>query len=773
MFRGKIWALWLIVAGAALLGGCRQLLSSTFEGNRPATGREKQIATDLTILPYTNGLSWSERAKYYRADEGIHYLPVDLMLALSRSRSDGDEPGDPAPGTTTERMLAQPERMGILPYTLAVNATDEKGMRRKTTKNLDALPVGITVSSGPDYLPMAGINCATCHTSLLAVNGKGLVVDGAPSNFAIDRMVSHMFFSLLSAALNTKERQKVYERFLDNVSDRTKRKLTLEPDHATSKVEAVAQIENTASVDPTVIEKLDPSNLDPNDLDREEDEDPLVAREPTHPAIHSVDLRILRKTLRGYAAALSDEGYKCTSKKQTSLNATCAYPRFEDLATIDKFHFYLVTRALFFLDQTLYAGPSGDDLTNSGYKRSNPWYVTKNLFAHRLFMREDSDDWLHAYRNAPIQTPHIWYAEDYAWIFWSGVTNSLEERNLAQGIALLADFNWKRGPGFLETTVTAKGLDTIVSTWIRNIEAPKWPAEFGAVDAAEAENGRKIFHRECLSCHSPAIQGSPGARGQTILRYCDVGTDGMYTAAQREDFFMTGGAKQTGGDLFEHGLGQLMPSVRRSAYANEKLSPEAIRRHRAGRSPEEWHAPQANAIVAKPLYGVWATAPYLHNGSVRTLSQLLRPESREESFWVGTVVYDNKNLGFLNSSPEAVGLATRVDTEQQGSSNGGHTYGSHLSARERRELLSFLKIYDRSTSFDDLDPSEQNRDEASARCTYRVPRGHPAYPPDWKREEQPAPVPAPAPAPEPPAPEPAAPEPVAPAPNLPISKHDG
>jgi hypothetical protein len=95
---------------------------------------------------------------------------------------------------------------------------------------------------------------------------------------------------------------------------------------------------------------------------------------------------------------------------------------------------------------------------------------------------------------------------------------------------------------------------------------------------------------------------------------------------------------------------------------------------------------------ARPLNGIWATAPYLHNGSVRTMRQLLLPaDQRETSFKVGRREFDPVDMGFRNEG------AFTLETGLPGNSNAGHDgpiYGNAKLANDRAlmdALLEYLK----------------------------------------------------------------------------------
>jgi len=92
---------------------------------------------------------------------------------------------------------------------------------------------------------------------------------------------------------------------------------------------------------------------------------------------------------------------------------------------------------------------------------------------------------------------------------------------------------------------------------------------------------------------------------------------------------------------------------------------------------------------ARPLDGIWATAPYLHNGSVPTLYDLLNlPDQRPKSFYVGSRLLDPKKIGLDTTE---VPDAFLFDTSVKGNWNNGHEFGTQLSRMEKDALLEFLK----------------------------------------------------------------------------------
>lgn len=102
-----------------------------------------------------------------------------------------------------------------------------------------------------------------------------------------------------------------------------------------------------------------------------------------------------------------------------------------------------------------------------------------------------------------------------------------------------------------------------------------------------------------------------------------------------------------------------------------------------------------------PLDGIWARAPYLHNGSVPTMWDLLTPEAQrnngQTTFYAGHGVYDSENMGFRTDVDAINGRPSFLfDTTLPGNGNQGHTgerYGTELSDEDKRALIEYLKGY--------------------------------------------------------------------------------
>jgi hypothetical protein len=101
---------------------------------------------------------------------------------------------------------------------------------------------------------------------------------------------------------------------------------------------------------------------------------------------------------------------------------------------------------------------------------------------------------------------------------------------------------------------------------------------------------------------------------------------------------------------------------------------------------------EPSGYIAAFLDGIWLRAPYLHNGSVPSLRDLLSPVAeRPKLFYRGYDVYDPVKVGFVTEGEEAERVGTRYDVSERASGNQGHEYGTDLSAKEKDALIEYLK----------------------------------------------------------------------------------
>jgi len=141
---------------------------------------------------------------------------------------------------------------------------------------------------------------------------------------------------------------------------------------------------------------------------------------------------------------------------------------------------------------------------------------------------------------------------------------------------------------------------------------------------------------------------------------------------------------------------RLPPSLRDLSGAfnvPESVSGASDVRRRLGASPAASAPPAKGAYEARVLRGIWAAAPYLHNGSVASLAELLKPASqRKEKFRMGADFdVDNVGIAETQSQGDYERVTTGCDDLNSGNSRCGHEYGTSLGADEKKALIEYLK----------------------------------------------------------------------------------
>lgn len=223
-------------------------------------------------------------------------------------------------------------------------------------------------------------------------------------------------------------------------------------------------------------------------------------------------------------------------------------------------------------------------------------------------------------------------------LHWDGNNDDTTERNKSAAI----------GAGCTEDSIDLAAIKRI-EDWVWDLKPPAMAASH--IDTVAASRGSAVFKEHCAECHARG-----GARVGTVIDIGSIGTD-----PERLRSF--------------------------SAELAQKMNTLG-----AGRPWAFSHFKKTNGYAAAPLDGVWLRAPYLHNGSVPTLRDLLNaPAERPTSFYRGYDVYDYLNGGFVSSGPEAARAGVLFKTDLKGNANGGHTYGASLGAAAKNDLLEFLK----------------------------------------------------------------------------------
>ncbi len=237
-----------------------------------------------------------------------------------------------------------------------------------------------------------------------------------------------------------------------------------------------------------------------------------------------------------------------------------------------------------------------------------------------------------------VDLPQIWNQRprENLYLHWDGNNNKLEERNYAAAMAVGATPQSVIPASFKEVT-----------DFLLDLHPPTFPFP---IDPAKAARGKALYESKCASCHA---FGSPQTGQVTPI-------DVVATDRHRLDSFTEPLVNEF--HTFE------TPPFKFDAYR------------------------KTNGYSNTPLDGVWARAPYLHNGSVPTLWNLLEPvEKRPTEFYSGYDVYDPKNVGFVTSGPDAESVGFKYQVCMPGNSNVGHTFGTELKDDDKWDLIEFMK----------------------------------------------------------------------------------
>ena len=241
---------------------------------------------------------------------------------------------------------------------------------------------------------------------------------------------------------------------------------------------------------------------------------------------------------------------------------------------------------------------------------------------------------------APVKFGLVWNVDQRTWVHWDGNTQSPVARNLLASLGLGAPLHGRQAN--LQFALVKRQTDLS-----EKIRPPRYPF---AIEQAAAKRGAALFEAKCIACHG-------GAESDKRLYSVDeVGTD-----PRRATLFTQKEAD---------GFNKFLAELEIAGYE----------------PPKKVGLRSTGKYFAASLNGAWARSPYLHNGSVRTMRELLTlPNDRAVTFHRGSHRYDPAQMGYTDEG------AYLLDTRKPGNANSGHDYGTDLSATEKAELIEFLK----------------------------------------------------------------------------------
>ncbi|UTW10494.1 di-heme-cytochrome C peroxidase [Marinobacterium rhizophilum] len=341
--------------------------------------------------------------------------------------------------------------------------------------------------------------------------------------------------------------------------------------------------------------------------------------------------------------------------------------------------------------------------------------------------------------NAPVNYPHIWTSSWFEWVQYDGSIMQPMVRNAGEALGVAALVNLDPGPARFESSVRVKTLHRIEQQLagraapfehksFSGLRAPKWPEDIlPAIDRDLANDGAALYQQLCQGCHLPPVQSdafwsekywaTKNSAGERLLRLKiipldEIGTDPMQSRVLAERTVDTRGlgidtgvyqgqnctplrVTEAPDASFAFSLGALVQETTDYWYRQHGIG-AAEQEQLNGNRP---NCLQAGAgYKARPLNGIWATAPFLHNGSVPNLYALLSPVAeRPVTFSLGQREFDPVKVGYRSGSDSSV---STLDTRQPGNLNTGHEFsdgtaagriGPALSEAQRYALIEYLK----------------------------------------------------------------------------------
>ena len=584
--------------------------------------------------------NWNEEQRqwFHHADQGTEtfLIPLEWLVAL-------EQPGLHLFGAKPLFMSdAYMAGLGFIPD--AVSAENPHG-----------LPVGFAAgapqSSRPNWTPV-GLTCAACHTGHMSYRGTSIRYDGGPAMIAPDKLMNSLLRSMLETAYNGRQFARFAERVLgEGYADSAE--ATLKRDFST--------------------------NL-----------------------MRLIDFTFQSIDSQKQAAILTDIADDGSSNELKRL-----------------------------------AESIRDTLQQAeGFGRTD----ALNRIGNQVFALDINRPANFVAPNAPVSFPFIWSSSWFIWVQYDASIMQPMVRNAGEalGVGALLTLDSKSPNNF----ATSARLDTLhqIETQLAGatpafagkafsgLKAPAWPeAVLGEIDREQAAAGATLYQQHCQRCHLPdpnteafwteAHWSAFNSNGQRLLdlplvpleeigtdpaqsnvlanRTVDVSDLGLSTRVLSgrscESLEVVDGTQVS----FAFALGAVVQEVVERWY-DQGNATRSQRDQRNGYLPNCLQAPEA--YKARPLNGIWATAPYLHNGSVPDLHALLSPEDeRPSTFHVGNLEFDPERVGY--DSGAAAGLF-EFDTRKAGNSNKGHNFsdtsgrgviGPGLSEDQRLALVEYLK----------------------------------------------------------------------------------
>jgi mono/diheme cytochrome c family protein len=355
-----------------------------------------------------------------------------------------------------------------------------------------------------------------------------------------------------------------------------------------------------------------------------------------------------------------------------------------------------------------------------------------NRIGNQVFSIDLNKPENYAGSSAPVHYPRIWNTPWFDWVQYNGSIMQPMVRNAGESLGVSAELNLTdASKDFYKSSVNIKSLDEMeqmikgnnppnAKDGFSGLKSPKWPGDIlPPIDQKLAAQGAELYKTHCQECHRPPVTNeafydfnnkdwwTKNLIGEAVLKVenipiSHIGTDPAQAADMANRTVATPASLGIRETSFALALGAAVEKTVNYIYDQKKPPMNAAERQTAnGNMKNELRKDLAYKV--RPLNGVWATPPYLHNGSVPTVEALLGPpEDRPKKFYLGSREYDPVNLGYKF---DKITNGFEFDTSIRGNWNTGHEFrkeyskdkeikgviGPALSPADRKALIEYLK----------------------------------------------------------------------------------
>ena len=606
------------------------------QSNPPQPASNAASAKALPVTYSKNNLTPAERENFYHLPEGSELFPVVWILYM-------DNPH------TNRPFVEDLVKFGLIP--------DPEGPLFDGTQV--HMPVGIVVKDRPGLEAlkpigldrMVGVNCAACHVGQLQYNGKVLRVDGGPNMFDIVEFLQEIRDTATST-YSSPMRLWAYLRARIKAGRAPAEGSALDTDKGWEDLKKGSDEDKTLAGDIEEMAGSTDIETAANDISKDE-------KQP--------------QKIRMTFAGLLEEASLTKSYLQMLKNFSAA----QNPATIP------------------------------GFGRADAFNTARVL----LFGEANKQPLA-----GPSSFPYIWNMQKTAWFHWPSNTNSVMQRNIGEALGLGASFDPMTG----DSTIDFYNLFQLEQLAYKTTP-PAWPEDLlGKIDNAKADLGEKIYRGggeyaktgNCIGCHEKEAKPSP--EDPNLINFALIPLNTVQTDDQEvKDWVvpvsipgkLLGESRPTVQMDFGQAQSVFISRIERSGIErfnkeHPELKDKQIQWESGRTAKPAWRIAYADpkskelGYPAKPLKGVWATPPFLHNGSVPSIADLLTPpEQRPAAFLVGTREYDPQKMGYRTDVPNSCANCTSFsfDTTKPGNSKQGHPFGTTLKPEEKQALMEYLK----------------------------------------------------------------------------------